>query len=277
MLGDDAWIPGVAFDGFDAAVEEVVRVVECVLVEGVAAADKADNTRVGPPAGAAGLLEELHPRSWVAVDEDGVEIPDVDADLEGVRTPDGADVARVQAGFEFFTPLVRESSLIGGYVVSEAGGAVTLETAGSDLSALFSGLSTPRKDDRLETTLNERGCEACSRSVSRSRLPLLAAWRLPEEPMRRAASARVRVDDVNVGWVDASQLDSVLARVVDSGRAGDNRRISVESLRKPAESSNNDADVAAKDAAVLLLFVDNYQVEGGEEPAPELWANGRME
>ena len=184
MFGKDTWVLGVAFDGFDAAVKEIVRMVECVLVERIGAADEADDARVGPPAGTAGLLEEFHPCSRIAVDEDSVEVPDVDPNLEGIRTPDDADVAGVQPGFKFFSPLVRECGLIRGHVVGEAGITVTLEAASGDLSVLFGRLSASREDDSLETAFDERRCETCSCPVCRSSLPLLAAGWLPEEPVR---------------------------------------------------------------------------------------------
>jgi len=53
-------------------------------------------------------LERVHLRPRVAVEEDGVEAADVDAEFECVRAPDAAQVAVVEPRFEVASPVVRE-------------------------------------------------------------------------------------------------------------------------------------------------------------------------
>ena len=105
-----------------------------------------------------------HPGPGIPVEDDGVEAADVDAEFEGVRAPEPADSAVVEAGLDLPTAVVRGGGPVGLDAGRQLGVAAIAERAGARLGLPFGGLTGAGEHDRLVATpldaaVTERGLQ----------------------------------------------------------------------------------------------------------------------
>jgi len=81
--------------------------------------------------------------------------------------------------------------------------------------------------------------------------------------------ARILVDDgERVGGL-AGDSPSVFGRVPDRRRTTDELRIGVVALTDSVQAAKDKCDLTPEDAAILVDFVDDDEIERAEKPLPE--------
>ena len=238
------------------------------LVERVLAGDVEGDAVAAPPRPAPHLAQ-AGDRAGEGDADRGVELADVDAELERVGGDHGEQLAAGELGLDLAPLLGRVAGAVGRDPRRQPGLAVLLEPA--RVKRWIS--SIPRRLRRkqivrapLDDQVGEQLGGLRERRAAGHRL-LVDQRRVPDrDPPLRARRAvgideRERRPDEPLGELDG---------VGDRRRGADEARVRPVDARHPAQPAQDVGDVGAEDAAVGVRLVDDDPVEVGEEVAPAL-------
>ncbi len=181
----------------------------------------------------------------------------------------------MQARFQFPAAVVPQGRLIRRDVVGERALAASPEFVRALHGVPFGGLPGAGEGQRLVVVSHEVGEDSLRLAVVR--LPafraavavVLVLRRVPEEPVGRAGATGVLVHEGEGRFGLAGHGARVFDGVADGRRTADELRGGIEPVADSRESAEDERDVAAEDAAILVNFVDDDRLQPLEKPVPQ--------
>src|SRR5581483_2725345 len=218
-------------------------------------------------AGASPLLAEAGDRSREADRDGGVEIADVDPELERVRRGDAEELALDEAPLDLASLLRRVSRPVRGQPLC----GFRFEPINGEAVDELRRLAALREADRPEAAADEpreQPRRLAERARAQAELGVEQRW-VPERDRPLGTRRGVVLHDCRLL---AGQCARELVRVRDRRGGEEELRLGAVDPREPAEASQDVRDVRAEDAAVDVGLVDDDEAEVVEEVAPELVA-----
>ena len=267
MPAEDLRVLVVEDRRLDGALEEVVGVAAEELVERVLAGD-VDGEAAAAPAGAAPHLAQRGDGAGERDDDRGVELADVDAELQRVGRDHRAQLAADQAALQLAALLGGVAGAVGGDAARRARGQSSARSAATSLCST----STPLRDfmkqiSRAPSRTRRASSSAASPSEER-RWPRASSVSGGFQtaicrPGAGEPSSSIRREVLQPGQA-LGQLDGVGDR---GGGEQEARRVAVGG-GDPAQAAQDVGDVRAEHAAVDVGLVDDDDREVREQLGP---------
>ena len=265
MSDQDVEVVGIETRLLGASLEEELRMMDDVAVNGRAGRDEDADARLATTPGPADLLPRRRDRARVTGQDRHVESADVDPELERVRRDDAEDLAVAKAALD-------RSPLEGQVAAAIAADPrswtqVLTERFAQRRQHDLDGRSASPEHDRLSAGPEER-----HRPTMRDRHRRSASaggtvrqrW-LDEEHVALAARSAVLVDQ---DGGSSGEGRGELQRIRNRRRAADDDRMAAVVRTQPEQSSDHVRDMAAEDAAVRVQLVDHDHPELLEQLEP---------
>ena len=215
--------------------EELGGVVEVPAVELVVAGDEDGRRRLERPPGPARLLPERGQRAGEALEDDGVETGDVDAELEGVGGGHAEQLPPGQRRLQLPALLGEVAAPVGGHGTGQAAGAQVVAEAALGLAGdQFGAAAAGGEGDRPQAAADQAGQQPTDLGGGRRPLPLRGVDHRPvEEGHGPGTPGRpVVVDGVDR---EPAQLGGQRRRVADGGAGEAERRLGAVVPARPPE------------------------------------------
>ena len=250
----------------DRALEELVGVAAEELVERVLAGD-VEREPLAAPARPAPHLAQARDRAGEGDADRGVELADVDAQLERVGGDDREQLAGRQPGLDLAALLRR----VAGPVRGDPLGQLRRPSSSSRMRAKRWISSIPRRLRRKQIVRTPSATRSASSSAASERAErrvidrssMTGGFHIPiRRPARGAPSESTR----RKGSPTSRSASSTGLAIVAEARM--NRGLGAVDARDPAQAAQHVGDVRAEHAAVGVGLVDDHPAEVGEEVAP---------
>ncbi len=250
----------------DRPPEELVGVAAEKLVEGVLAGDVHREPRVAAPGAPPHLAQARHgAREGHA--QGGVEVADVDAELERVGRHHGEQVALGQALLDL-APLRRGvAGPVGRDALGQVAATRLLEPRPREALDQLDAAARVQEADRPHLALDELGEQrGCLRQRGGAPAePLVDERWVPHCDLALCPRGAVAVDELEL---EPGQALGELERVGDRRAREHEARLGSIRAREPAQAAQHVGDVRAEHAAVDMRLVDHDPGEVGEHIAP---------
>ena len=243
--------------------EELVRIVDEVLVQGVLAGHQDHQRHILRPAGPPGLLPERGNRAREGAQQGRIQPPDVHPQFEGVGCGDADQLSREEPGLDVPPVPRRVTGSIRRYPV-----AVSAETAGGADVDQLGGTPAPPEGDGMNPAAYQVHVKI--RRLSDGR-PAAARILLRERrvPYRHHPFAGGRVVAVHQRHVHSAQALGQVHRVADGRGSQHECRIGAVVGREPAQAPDDVGAMATEHPSQVVHLVDHHMAQAGQEPAPQ--------
>ena len=268
VLGQHVAVAGVTARGLVRSLKEVAWMSHIVLVERIVEPDQHRQSLTVASSGASGLLPHAGNGPRISDQYGGVQVPDVDAQLERRGGGETQQLPGEQGLFQGTALLRHIARPVGSDAAHQIGGRLLQRFLGI-AEDQFSHAPRARKGEVAHAVLGHGGEQAGCLGVGAAphAVRRVQQRRVPEDKGALSLRRAVLVDHP---WRDAGERLDVLRRVGDRRRTGDKLGLVAIHPTDPPQAAEHASHLRPKNPTVDVRLVDHHVAQVPEKRRPQV-------